>query len=70
MLLASKQENHSEQEELCKECLGHVKNQLLESVKQRWIKAGRRDSIVSIGSIVSGSSKRDREEDPEDRSHR
>ena len=70
MVLASKLENHSEKEELWKERLGHVKNQLLESVKQRGIKTGRRDSIGSIGSIVSGSSKRDKEEDPEGRSHR
>ena len=45
--------------ELCKERLGDVKNQLLESVKQRWIRpGGRRDSIGSIN-----SSKRDRDDD-------
>ena len=43
------------QVDLCKERLGDVKNQLLESVKQRWIRPGRRDSI---GSITSNNSKR------------
>ena len=44
----------------CKERLGDIKNQLLDSVKQRWIKPGRR---FSISSQTSSSSKRDRNED-------
>ena len=39
--------------DLCKERLGDVKNQLLESVKKRWIRPGRRDSICSLGSTNS-----------------
>ena len=46
--------------EQCKERLGDVKNQLLESVKKRWIKSGRRNSICSFGST---NSKRDRDEE-------
>ena len=45
---------------LCKERLGEIKNQLLDSVKQCWISPGRRDSIGSQASI---NSKRDREDD-------
>ena len=54
----------------CKERLGSVKNQLLDSVKQRWIKqgSGRRHSIGS--SIMSGGSKRDREDQSQDRNNR
>ena len=44
----------------CREGLGNIKNQLLESVKHRWIKPGRRNSMSS--SIVSGGSKRDRDD--------
>ena len=61
VLSLSKQESvgpHIELEQ-CKERLGDVKNQLLESVKQRWIKSGRRDSFCSVG---SSNSKRDRDE--------
>ena len=39
--------------DLCKERLGDVKYQLLESVKKRWIRPGRRDSIGSLGSTNS-----------------
>ena len=50
----------------CKERLGSIKNQLLESVKQRWIKPGRRNSLGS--SVLSGgSNKRDREDRSLDR---
>ena len=56
-----------EQLEQCKERLGDVKNQLLDTVKQRWLKPGRRNSF---GSIVSGSSKRDRDEVSPNRSNR
>ena len=54
----------------CKERLGSVKNQLLDSVKQRWIRqgSGRRHSIGS--SIMSGGSKRDREDQSLDRNNR
>ena len=52
----------------CKERLGDTKNQLLESVKQRWMKPGRRNSFGSQASTVS---KRDRDEDSaSDRSNR
>ena len=52
----------------CKERIVDVKNQLLESVKQRWIKPGRRNSICSLAST---NSKRDRDEDiAADRSNR
>ena len=44
----------------CKERLGDIKNQLLDSVRQRWIKHGRRNSICSLAST---NSKRDRDED-------
>ena len=44
----------------CKERLGDIKNQLLESVKRRWIKSGRRNSMCSLGST---NSKRDRDDD-------
>ena len=54
--------------EQCKERLGHVKNQLLDSVKQRWIRPERRNSICSIAS--STGSKRDRSEVSPDRSNR
>ena len=54
--------------EVCKERLGDVKNQLLESVKQRWIRPGRRNSMGS--SIMSGASKRDREDKSMDRINR
>ena len=70
MVLASEQpQTLPAQVELCRERLGDVKNQLLESVKQRWIKSGRRNSICSL---ASESSKRSRtgEDDFEDRSHR
>ena len=46
--------------EQCREQLGDIKNQLLDSVKQRWIRPGKRDSICSL---ASNSSKRDRGED-------
>ena len=52
---------------LCMKRLGDAKNLLLESVKQRWIPPGRRDSISSN---ISGVSKRDRDEDITDRSNR
>ena len=54
----------------CKERIGNIKNQLLDSVKQRWIRPGRRNSMSS--SINSGTgSKRDRLEDrSEDRETR
>ena len=55
--------------DLCKERLGNIKNQLLESVKQRWIRPDRRNSMSS--SVVSGTgSKRDRDEKSPDRSSR
>lgn len=61
-------ENQHIEIEQCKERLGDVKNQLLESVKQRWIRPGRRDSF---GSQASYNSKRDREDDTDfDRSNR
>ena len=44
----------------CKERLGDIKNQLLESVKRRWIKSGRRNSMCSLGST---NSETDRDED-------
>ena len=49
--------------ELCKERIGDVKNQLLNSVKQRWIRSGRRDSF---GSQASMGSKRGRDDEPPD----
>ena len=49
----------------CKERIGTIKNQLLNSVKQRWIRPDRRHSIGS--SIMSGGSKRDREDQSMDR---
>ena len=53
----------------CKEILGSVKNQLLESVKQRWIRPGRRNSMGS--SVLSGgSTKRDREDRSVDKNSR
>ena len=54
--------------EECKVRLGDVKNQLLESVKQRWIRPGRRNSMGN--SIMSGASKRDREDKSMDRINR
>ena len=46
------------QVDLCKERLGDVKNQLLETVKSRWIRPDQRNSICS-----DASSKRDRDDD-------
>ena len=46
--------------DLCKERLGEVRTLVLESVKKRWIRSGRRDSTASQ---MSRLSKRDREED-------
>ena len=51
----------------CKEGLGNVKDQLLESVKKRWIRPGRRNSMSS--SNISGGSKRDRDGKSPDRDH-
>ena len=49
------------QADQCQERLGDVKNQLLESVKKRWIRSGsRRNSICSESSVYS---KRDRDEE-------
>ena len=53
----------------CKEVIGSIKNQLLESVKLRWIKSDRRQSIGG-SSIVSCGSKRDREEATVERNSR
>ena len=58
-------QNPEIQIEECKERLGTIKNQLLNSVKQRWIRPDRRQSIGS--SIISGGSKRDREDQALDR---
>ena len=44
--------------DLYKERLGEVKNMVLETIKKRWIRPGRRDSMSS-----QVSSKRDREDD-------
>ena len=49
--------------------IGSIKNQLLESVKLRWIKSDRRQSIGG-SSIVSCGSKRDREEATVERNSR
>ena len=57
------------QVEQCKEVISNIKKQLLESVKQRWIRPGRRQSIGG-SSIVSCGSKRDREESSFERSSR
>ena len=60
-VLTSKQfEDQPVQVEQCQERLGDIKNQLLESVKQRWIRPDRRNSI---GSVVSSNSKRNRDTD-------
>ena len=53
--------------EECKDRLGSVKNQLIESVKQRWNRPGRKNSICSIAST---GSKRGREESSPDRTNR
>ena len=50
----------SSEAELCQERFGMVKNLVLDSVKSRWIKHGRRGSTASQISVTS--SKRDREE--------
>ena len=51
------QEVTSSEADLCMERLGNVRNLVLESVKKRWIKSGRRGSTASQ---LSTSSKRDR----------
>ena len=67
MQISINENSQPDQVELYKERLGDVKNQLLESVKQRWIRpGGRRDSFCSV---TSGSSKRDRDEVISDRSN-
>ena len=38
----------------CKERLGNIKNQLLESVKRRWIRSGRRNSIGGAAFCLEG----------------
>ena len=48
----------SSESDLYKERLGEVKNLVLESVKKRWIRPGRRDSTASL---MSSNSKRGRE---------
>ena len=53
----------------CREVIGNIKNQLLESVKKRWIRPDRRLSIGG-SSVVSSGSKRDREETSLERSSR
>ena len=58
--IAAKTELLPSEAELLKERLGEVKNQVLESVKKRWIRPGRRDSSASQ---MSRLSKRDREDD-------
>ena len=55
--------------EQCKKVIGTIKNQLLESVKSRWIKPDRRQSIGG-SSVVSTGSKRDREETAVERSNK
>ena len=45
----------------CKVVIGDIKNQLLESVKNRWIRPDRRNSIGG-SSVVSAGSKRDRDD--------
>ena len=51
----------SSEAELLKERLGEVRNLVLDSVKNRWIKRGRRNSAASLLSL--NSSKRYREDD-------
>ena len=53
----------------CREVIGNIKNQLLESVKKRWIRPDRRLSIGG-SSVVSSGSKRDREDTSLERSSR
>ena len=59
------QQDTSLPRDLYKERLGDVKNKLLEGLKVRWVKQDRRGSTASM---LSGRSKRDRDEDVENQS--